>query len=28
MSRCRRPGCAGTVEDMGGGELFCDTCGL
>ncbi|MDX3849278.1 tetratricopeptide repeat protein [Streptomyces sp. AK02-01A] len=25
---CRRPGCEGTYEDMGGGELYCDTCGL
>ena len=25
---CQRPGCAGTYEDMGGGELYCDTCGL
>ncbi|WP_138904308.1 serine/threonine-protein kinase [Streptomyces albidochromogenes] len=28
MSQCRRPGCAGTYEDMGGGEFYCDTCGL
>ncbi|MFD5885506.1 tetratricopeptide repeat protein [Streptomyces sp. NPDC060334] len=25
---CGRPGCPGTYEDMGGGELYCDTCGL
>jgi serine/threonine-protein kinase PknG len=25
---CQRPGCEGTYEDMGGGELYCDTCGL
>ncbi|MEU6814967.1 tetratricopeptide repeat protein [Streptomyces sp. NPDC046860] len=25
---CQRPDCAGTYEDMGGGELYCDTCGL
>ncbi|MFD4867278.1 tetratricopeptide repeat protein [Streptomyces sp. NPDC058412] len=25
---CVRPGCTGTYEDMGGGELYCDTCGL
>ncbi|MEU1618242.1 tetratricopeptide repeat protein [Streptomyces sp. NPDC005722] len=25
---CQRPGCDGTIEDVGGGELFCDTCGL
>ncbi|MEU3185723.1 tetratricopeptide repeat protein [Streptomyces sp. NPDC006923] len=25
---CRRPGCEGRYEDMGGGELYCDTCGL
>jgi serine/threonine-protein kinase PknG len=28
VSKCQRPGCGGTLEDMGGGELFCDTCGL
>ncbi|WP_308012366.1 serine/threonine protein kinase, partial [Actinacidiphila acidipaludis] len=28
MSKCRRPGCDGTLEDFGGGELYCDTCGL
>ncbi|MEV7414694.1 tetratricopeptide repeat protein [Streptomyces sp. NPDC089919] len=27
-SPCRRPGCTGAYEDMGGGELYCDTCGL
>lgn len=26
--RCQRPGCEGSYEDMGGGELYCDTCGL
>ncbi|MDX3234876.1 tetratricopeptide repeat protein [Streptomyces sp. ME03-5709C] len=26
--RCLRPGCDGTFEDVGAGELFCDTCGL
>ncbi|MFE9627238.1 tetratricopeptide repeat protein [Streptomyces sp. NPDC006527] len=26
--RCQRPGCDGSYEDMGGGELYCDTCGL
>ncbi|MFB6860497.1 tetratricopeptide repeat protein [Streptomyces virginiae] len=25
---CVRPGCPGSYEDMGGGELYCDTCGL
>ncbi|UQX01203.1 protein kinase [Streptomyces sp. RerS4] len=25
---CLRPGCPGTYEDMGGGEVYCDTCGL
>ncbi|MFD8739718.1 tetratricopeptide repeat protein [Streptomyces sp. NPDC059618] len=25
---CARPGCDGSYEDMGGGELYCDTCGL
>ncbi|QES50128.1 serine/threonine protein kinase [Streptomyces venezuelae] len=25
---CRRPDCPGAYEDMGGGELYCDTCGL
>ncbi|WP_030840628.1 serine/threonine-protein kinase [Streptomyces sp. NRRL F-4474] len=25
---CVRPGCPGTYEDMGGGGLYCDTCGL
>ncbi|MFD7237579.1 tetratricopeptide repeat protein [Streptomyces syringium] len=27
-SACQRPGCAGTYEDVGGGERYCDTCGL
>ncbi|MFF0746998.1 tetratricopeptide repeat protein [Streptomyces sp. NPDC004111] len=25
---CQRPGCGGSYEDMGGGEMYCDTCGL
>ncbi|MEU4051992.1 tetratricopeptide repeat protein [Streptomyces olivaceus] len=25
---CQRPGCGGSYEDMGGGGLYCDTCGL
>nr|WP_107423987.1 serine/threonine-protein kinase [Streptomyces neyagawaensis] len=25
---CQRPGCSGSYEDVGGGELYCDTCGL
>ncbi|MGY3201727.1 tetratricopeptide repeat protein [Streptomyces sp. TE5632] len=25
---CQRPGCQGAYEDVGGGELYCDTCGL
>jgi serine/threonine-protein kinase PknG len=25
---CQRPNCAGGYEDMGGGQQFCDTCGL
>ncbi|WP_343246182.1 serine/threonine protein kinase, partial [Streptomyces sp. SID5785] len=25
---CQRPGCGGRYEDVGGGELYCDTCGL
>ncbi|MFD7611942.1 tetratricopeptide repeat protein [Streptomyces sp. NPDC059828] len=25
---CQRPDCEGVYEDMGGGELYCDTCGL
>lgn len=25
---CQRPGCEGSYEDMGSGELYCDTCGL
>ncbi len=25
---CGRPGCGGTLEDVGSGELYCDTCGL
>ncbi|QIJ62719.1 serine/threonine-protein kinase [Streptomyces sp. JB150] len=27
-STCQRPGCGGAYEDVGGGELYCDTCGL
>ncbi|WP_335936281.1 tetratricopeptide repeat protein [Streptomyces sp. PTD5-9] len=27
-ARCQRPSCEGRYEDMGGGELYCDTCGL
>src|SRR2546430_6763532 len=26
--KCGRPGCDGTLADVGGGELYCDTCGL
>ncbi|MGW7083786.1 tetratricopeptide repeat protein [Streptomyces sp. NPDC054871] len=26
--KCQRPGCTGSYEDVGGGELYCDTCGL
>ncbi|WP_329195307.1 MULTISPECIES: serine/threonine-protein kinase [unclassified Streptomyces] len=25
---CVRPGCPGSYEDMGGGEVYCGTCGL
>ncbi|QWB25525.1 MULTISPECIES: serine/threonine-protein kinase [Streptomyces] len=25
---CQRPTCTGAYEDVGGGELYCDTCGL
>ncbi|MER6009848.1 serine/threonine-protein kinase [Streptomyces bluensis] len=25
---CQRPDCSGAYEDVGGGELYCDTCGL
>ncbi|MFJ8826385.1 tetratricopeptide repeat protein [Streptomyces sp. NPDC102467] len=25
---CQRPGCGGSYEDVGNGELYCDTCGL
>ncbi|MFH8340490.1 tetratricopeptide repeat protein [Streptomyces sp. AM6-12] len=25
---CQRPGCEGSYEDVGGGELYCGTCGL
>ncbi len=28
MTKCQRPGCPGTYEDMGGGELYCGVCGL
>lgn len=27
-TRCQRPTCEGAYEDMGEGELYCDTCGL
>ncbi|MER0245371.1 serine/threonine protein kinase, partial [Streptomyces sp. HSW2009] len=27
-TECQRPDCAGSYEDVGGGELYCDTCGL
>ncbi|PWS45699.1 hypothetical protein DLE01_37555 [Streptomyces sp. FT05W] len=27
-TECQRPTCEGAYEDMGGGELYCDTCGL
>lgn len=27
-TRCQRPTCEGSYEDVGGGELYCDTCGL
>ncbi|MFE0960281.1 serine/threonine-protein kinase [Streptomyces fungicidicus] len=27
-SACQRPDCGGAYEDVGGGELYCDTCGL
>ncbi|MEU8703601.1 tetratricopeptide repeat protein [Streptomyces sp. NPDC048565] len=27
-TQCQRPTCEGSYEDMGGGELYCDTCGL
>ncbi|WP_327269508.1 protein kinase [Streptomyces sp. NBC_01218] len=27
-TRCQRPTCTGAYEDMGDGELYCDTCGL
>ncbi|WP_151481475.1 serine/threonine-protein kinase [Streptomyces albicerus] len=28
QKQCQRPGCSGSYEDVGGGELYCDTCGL
>lgn len=28
QQNCQRPGCEGAYEDVGGGELYCDTCGL
>ncbi|MFJ3158966.1 serine/threonine-protein kinase [Streptomyces kanasensis] len=28
MNRCPRAGCGGAYEDVGGGRLYCDTCGL
>ncbi|MER6101963.1 tetratricopeptide repeat protein [Streptomyces sp. NPDC001832] len=27
-AQCQRPACEGSYEDVGGGELYCDTCGL
>ncbi|MFF4096869.1 tetratricopeptide repeat protein [Streptomyces sp. NPDC001834] len=27
-TQCQRPTCEGGYEDVGGGELYCDTCGL
>ncbi|MFD3738190.1 tetratricopeptide repeat protein [Streptomyces sp. NPDC058629] len=27
-TQCQRPACEGAYEDVGGGELYCDTCGL
>lgn len=27
-TQCQRPECEGSYEDVGGGELYCDTCGL
>ncbi|WP_326697522.1 protein kinase [Streptomyces sp. NBC_01754] len=27
-AQCQRPACEGVYEDMGGGELYCGTCGL
>ncbi|MEU1787971.1 tetratricopeptide repeat protein [Streptomyces sparsogenes] len=26
--RCQRRGCGGSYEDVGGGQLYCDTCGM
>ncbi|WP_407698306.1 serine/threonine-protein kinase [Streptomyces marianii] len=28
LTKCSRPGCEGAYEDVGDGELYCDTCGL
>lgn len=28
IKQCQRPGCEGSYEDMGSGDLYCDTCGL
>ncbi|MGW6565620.1 tetratricopeptide repeat protein [Streptomyces sp. NPDC054975] len=28
VGSCQRPSCEGSYEDMGGGELYCGTCGL
>lgn len=28
VGTCQRPSCEGSYEDMGDGELYCDTCGL
>ncbi|MFI9624771.1 tetratricopeptide repeat protein [Streptomyces sp. NPDC052042] len=27
-TQCQRPSCEGAYDDVGGGELYCDTCGL
>ncbi|MFE0048302.1 tetratricopeptide repeat protein [Streptomyces sp. NPDC059013] len=28
LTKCSRPDCGGAYEDVGGGEFYCDTCGL
>ncbi|MCX4880861.1 serine/threonine-protein kinase [Streptomyces sp. NBC_00847] len=28
QQNCQRPGCEGAYDDVGDGELYCDTCGL
>ncbi|MCS0638589.1 serine/threonine-protein kinase PknG [Streptomyces sp. LP05-1] len=28
MITCQRPGCPGAYDDLGGGALYCDTCGM